>query len=88
MTTAYAAEICPIGLRGYLTSYVAMGWGGGRFISSGILVGTNKIPGDWAWRLPYALQWMWPVPLAIGALFAPESEHESDTQRTKVQVSC
>ncbi|RSH93062.1 hypothetical protein EHS25_007415 [Saitozyma podzolica] len=29
MTTAYAAEICPIGLRGYLTSYVAMGWGGG-----------------------------------------------------------
>ncbi|GFZ49878.1 hypothetical protein JCM24511_07281 [Saitozyma sp. JCM 24511] len=73
MTTAYAAEICPIGLRGYLTSYVAMGWGGGRFISSGILVGTNKIPGDWAWRLPYALQWIWPVPLAVGALFAPES---------------
>src|SRR4051794_9542625 len=24
-------------------------------------------------RIPFALQWMWPVPLIIGVLFAPES---------------
>lgn len=28
---------------------------------------------QWAYRLPYALQWMWPVPLFIGVLLAPES---------------
>lgn len=28
---------------------------------------------EWAYRIPYALQWMWPVPLAIGVYFAPES---------------
>lgn len=25
------------------------------------------------WDQPYALQWMWPLPLAIGIYFAPES---------------
>lgn len=28
---------------------------------------------QWAYRIPYALQWMWPVPLIIGIWFAPES---------------
>jgi SP family general alpha glucoside:H+ symporter-like MFS transporter len=27
----------------------------------------------WAYRIPFALQWMWPVPLFIGIAFAPES---------------
>jgi SP family general alpha glucoside:H+ symporter-like MFS transporter len=29
--------------------------------------------GDIAWRLPFALQWVWPVPLFFAAYFAPES---------------
>lgn len=29
--------------------------------------------GDNSWRIPYALQWMWPVPLFIGIWLAPES---------------
>lgn len=28
---------------------------------------------QWAYRIPFALQWMWPVPLIIGVLLAPES---------------
>lgn len=28
---------------------------------------------EWAYRIPYALQWMWPVPLLIGIALAPES---------------
>lgn len=27
----------------------------------------------WAYRIPFALQWMWPLPLFIGIWFAPES---------------
>lgn len=28
---------------------------------------------EWAYRIPFALQWMWPVPLMCGIAFAPES---------------
>lgn len=28
---------------------------------------------QWAYRIPFALQWMWPIPLIIGISFAPES---------------
>lgn len=28
---------------------------------------------QWGYRIPFALQWMWPVPLLIGICFAPES---------------
>jgi SP family general alpha glucoside:H+ symporter-like MFS transporter len=30
LTTAYASEVCPIQLRGYLTAYVNMCWGVSR----------------------------------------------------------
>jgi len=28
---------------------------------------------DWGYRIPFALQWMWPIPIAIGVALAPES---------------
>lgn len=28
---------------------------------------------QWAYRIPFAVQWVWPIPLAIGSFFAPES---------------
>jgi SP family general alpha glucoside:H+ symporter-like MFS transporter len=28
---------------------------------------------QWGYRIPFALQWMWPIPIIIGVLFAPES---------------
>ena len=31
------------------------------------------VDGDLGWRLPFVLQWVWPVPLFIGAYLAPES---------------
>ena len=45
----------------------------GGFISSGTIVGTQTIPNNWSWRLPYATQWIWPVPLIILSYLAPES---------------
>jgi SP family general alpha glucoside:H+ symporter-like MFS transporter len=39
---------------------------------------------DWAWRLPFALQWIWPVPIAIGAFLAPESPWNS-VRRGKIE---
>ncbi|KAF6804339.1 maltose permease MAL61 [Colletotrichum sojae] len=73
LTTAYAAEICPAAMRGYLTSWVSMCWGAGTFLATGVLRGSLSLPGDLGWKVPYALQWVWVVPLFIVGFFAPES---------------
>jgi SP family general alpha glucoside:H+ symporter-like MFS transporter len=73
LTTTYAAEVSPIILRPYLTTYVNLCWVTGQFISTGVLRGLLGRTDEWGWRIPYAIQWVWPVPIIIGVLFAPES---------------
>lgn len=104
MTTAYAAEVCPVPLRHYLTAYVNLCWIIGQFIASGVLVGLESrtdvwgsvtytlpctslrdwgVPGcfdtlhlltrDDRYKIPFAIQWVWPIPIAIGTYLAPES---------------
>lgn len=70
---AYAAEVAPLALRGYLTAYVNLCWAMGQFISAGVLKGLVDNPTEWGYRIPFAIQWIWPVPLLIAALLAPES---------------
>ncbi|KLJ13550.1 MFS transporter, SP family, general alpha glucoside:H+ symporter [Blastomyces silverae] len=69
----YATEVCPVALRNYLTTYVNFCWGLGQFIGIGVLKAMLNRPGEWSYRIPYALQWMWPVPLALAIFMAPES---------------
>ncbi|KAI7024556.1 sugar transporter [Hortaea werneckii] len=73
LTTAYAAEICPAAIRGYLTAWVSMCWGAGSFLATGVLRGSLNLDGDAGWRLPYGVQWVWVPPLLIVGFFAPES---------------
>ncbi|RDL41367.1 putative transporter (Major facilitator superfamily) [Venustampulla echinocandica] len=73
LTTAYASEVCPVALRAYLCTYVNLCWVIGQFIASGVLRGVLSREDQWAYRIPFALQWMWPVPILIGVIFAPES---------------
>lgn len=73
LTITYASEVCPIALRGYLTTYVNCCWGLGQLIAIGVIRSMFTRTDQWAYRIPYALQWMWPVPLVIGVAFAPES---------------
>lgn len=73
LTITYASEVCPVALRGYLTTYVNFCWGIGQMIGIGVIMGNLSRTDEWAYRIPYALQWMWPVPLIIGIFFAPES---------------
>lgn len=73
LTATYASEVCPVGLRPYLTTYVNLCWVLGQFLASAVLKGVAERQDQWAYRIPYALQWMWPVPLIIGIYLAPES---------------
>ena len=73
ITVAYASEVCPVALRAYLTTYVNLCWVIGQFIVSGVLRGVLDRPDRWAYRIPFAVQWAWPIPLMIMCLLAPES---------------
>lgn len=84
LTTTYACEVVPTVLRPYVTSYVCMCWGGGILLSSGVVRATLSINGDLGWRLPFAIQWVWPVPLFFAAYFAPESPWNA-VRRNKIE---
>jgi MFS transporter, SP family, general alpha glucoside:H+ symporter len=73
ITTAYASEVCPIQLRAYLTTYVNLCWVFGQLIGSGVLRAMVASTSANAYRIPFAIQWVWPPLLITGIFFAPES---------------
>lgn len=70
---AYASEVCPVALRGVLTSYVNLSFVTGQLIANGVIAGTSKLSSHWAYSGPFAAQWIWVVLILIGLPFAPES---------------
>jgi SP family general alpha glucoside:H+ symporter-like MFS transporter len=70
---SYASEVCPTNLRGYLTTYVNLCWAIGQFIAAGVLEGLIHRQDQWAYRIPFAIQWIWPLPLMVVCFSAPES---------------
>jgi MFS transporter, SP family, general alpha glucoside:H+ symporter len=69
----YASEVTPVVLRSYLTTYVNLCWVIGQFIAAGVLRGFLARTDQWAYRVPFAIQWIWPIPILIGTVLAPES---------------
>jgi hypothetical protein len=86
LSTVYASEVVPVVLRPYVTAYVCMCWGAGILLSSGVVRAVASLDGDLAWRLPFALQWVWPIPLLIGAYLAPESPWNA-VRRGKIEMA-
>lgn len=70
---AYASEVLPLSLRVYLTSYTNMCFIMGQLIAAGVLDGLVSRTDEWSYRIPFALQWMWPAFLIPILFFAPES---------------
>ena len=52
-----------------------MCWSTGQLLASGILRGLIDNETQWGWRIPYAIQWVWPLPILIVVFFAPESPY-------------
>lgn len=73
MGPTYSSEVCPMALRGYLTAYVNMCWAMGQFVAAGVLQGLVDNDTQWGYRIPFAIQWVWPVPLFIMTYLAPDS---------------
>ena len=73
LSVTYASEVCPVALRAYLTTYINLCWVIGQLIASGIQRGFVNRTDQWGYRIPFALQWIWPIPIFIGVWLAPES---------------
>lgn len=67
LTVSYASEICPLALRYYLTTYSNLCWLFGQLFAAGIMKILKKYAdSELGYKLPFALQWILPVPLALG----------------------
>ncbi|EED13362.1 sugar transporter, putative [Talaromyces stipitatus ATCC 10500] len=73
MAPPYAAEVCPVVLRGLLEIWIVICWGIGQLLSYSVLLTLNTDTSNWAWRIPFAVQWVWPVIIFPLVIFAPES---------------
>jgi SP family general alpha glucoside:H+ symporter-like MFS transporter len=48
-------------------------WIIGQFLAAGVLKAMANRSDQLAYRIPFAVQWIWPIPLIILIHFAPES---------------
>ncbi|CAG8960236.1 hypothetical protein HYFRA_00012755 [Hymenoscyphus fraxineus] len=70
---AYCSEIVPIRLRAPATQMLQMFWAIGSIIVGAVTYVYNDRNDSMAYRIPIALQWMFPTPLAVLIFCAPES---------------
>ncbi|RCI15846.1 hypothetical protein L249_1707 [Ophiocordyceps polyrhachis-furcata BCC 54312] len=73
LAPVYSSEVCPMAIRGHLTSYVNVAFVIGQVLANGVTAGTQRLRDHWAYSLPFALQWFWSGILIAGLLFLPES---------------
>ncbi|KAI8314702.1 Alpha-glucosides permease MPH3 [Colletotrichum sp. SAR11_59] len=70
---AYASECLPVILRVYFTSFTNMCFIIGQLIAAGVLRGFQSREDEWAFRIPFAVQWIWPTFLIPLVALAPTS---------------
>jgi len=70
---AYCSEIVPIKLRAPCTQMLQMFWAIGSIVVGAVTYVYEKHDGPSAYRVPIAIQWLFPTPLAILMFLAPES---------------
>jgi MFS transporter, SP family, general alpha glucoside:H+ symporter len=61
-----------VALRPYLLGNINMCWVLGQLTGTGVVHAMISDPSTWSYRLPFALQWAWAVPLTVIVTFAPE----------------
>ena len=50
-----------------------MCWVIGQFFAAAVNKGSVGRNDEWAYRIPFGVQWVWPIPILAGVIFAPES---------------
>lgn len=63
----------PVALRGHLLSYINLCWVLGQTIGISVIRALVNTQSQWAYRVPFALQWVFIMAIMTGVLFMPES---------------
>ena len=71
--SGYCSEISPLALRGITTGSISLWITIGQFISNCVIEGLGQRDDHYAYRIPFALQWIFPAMLLAGMFWAPES---------------
>jgi SP family general alpha glucoside:H+ symporter-like MFS transporter len=69
----YSSEILPTVLRPYLAAWINLNYVVGQLIIAGITTAFSTWTSSWGFRIPFALQWIWPCIVLPTLLFCPES---------------
>lgn len=69
----YSAELLPTVLRPYLAAYIATNYFIGALLIAGVTKGFSDWTSEWGYRIPFALQWIWPAVVLPVLYFTPES---------------
>ena len=70
---AYSSEVCPLAIRGILTSYVNLCFVIGQLLSNSVCAATSRLTDHWAYSIPFSLQWFWCLIILPGLFWVPES---------------
>ncbi|KIW75231.1 hypothetical protein Z517_12005 [Fonsecaea pedrosoi CBS 271.37] len=69
----YCSEVAPVVLRGIITGGINFAIVIGQLLSNAVIKGFGDRPDRWAFRGPFAIQWLFVAILLVGLPFAPES---------------
>jgi MFS transporter, SP family, general alpha glucoside:H+ symporter len=69
----YSAEILPTVLRPYLAAYINANYNIGGLLLAGITDAFDNWTTEWGYKIPFALQWLWPVIILPALYLTPES---------------
>jgi MFS family permease len=73
LTVSYASDVCPTPIRAYFTMWTNLCWVLGQLLGAGVQRGLIDVNSSLNYKLPFALQWVFPIPIIIAALLSPES---------------
>ena len=69
----YSAELLPTVLRPYLAACINLNYNIGGLLIAGITTAFDNYTTEWGYKIPFTLQWMWPVLILPVLYITPES---------------
>jgi sugar porter (SP) family MFS transporter len=71
IANAYLSEVSPVVTRGVVAALINLSYVIGQLVASGLLKGTNTIDSKWAYKIPFACQWLLPACILSMIFFIP-----------------
>ena len=75
IANAYISEVSPVVTRGVVAALINLSYVIGQLIASGLLKGTNTIDSKWAYKIPFACQWVLPTFILSLIFFIPSGPY-------------